>query len=120
MHKIRLVVLALAVNFVTSCQDYDISEVVDDSYTFTRDSIMPSLLPIDADSEMIFFNPTKLASMGNSTSPMHAPGQRNASTAWFFNQPWAARVIWGKMLRDTILLLVISSVLVFLSRQKEK
>jgi hypothetical protein len=120
LQKVRLAVLTIAVFIALSCHDYDISDVVDDSYVFARDSIVSTRLPSDADTGIVFHKSAGLASRSNSSSPMHAPGQRNMSTAWFFNQPWAARFIWKKMLRDSIVLLVISFVIVFLSRQKER
>lgn len=120
MQKVRLAILTIAVLIALSCHDYDISEVVGDSYVFARDSIVSSRLSSDADTGTVFQKSAGLSTRSNSSSPMHAPGQRNMSTAWFFNQPWAARFIWGKILRDSIMLLVISFVIVFLSRPKEK
>jgi len=39
---------------------------------------------------------------------IHGTGVRNHGTQWFFNQPWAASFVWGKMLRDGIILLVLA------------
>jgi hypothetical protein len=40
---------------------------------------------------------------------VHEAGVRNHGTQWFFNQPWAATFVWGKMLRDGIVLLVLAA-----------
>ena len=46
---------------------------------------------------------------------VHDAGQRNHGTGWFFNQPWAASFIWGKMIRDSVILLVLSAAVVIVS-----
>jgi hypothetical protein len=47
---------------------------------------------------------------------VHAAGVRNHGTVWFFNQPWAARFIWGKMLRDSAILVALALGLLAVSR----
>ncbi len=39
---------------------------------------------------------------------IHPAGSRNHGTQWFFNQPWAAPFVWGKILRDTLVLAALS------------
>ncbi|PIE51987.1 hypothetical protein CSA37_08940 [Candidatus Fermentibacteria bacterium] len=51
---------------------------------------------------------------------LHASGDRNHGTQWFFNQPWAAPFIWSKLLRDGAIFLVLSVVLFFLTRRKNR
>lgn len=46
---------------------------------------------------------------------IHASGERNHGTEWFFNQPWAASFIWGKILRDSLILLVLAGGILLLS-----
>jgi len=46
---------------------------------------------------------------------VHDAGQRNHGTSWFFNQPWAASFIWGKMVRDSLILLVLSAAILVVS-----
>jgi len=46
---------------------------------------------------------------------VHDAGQRNHGTGWFFNQPWAASFIWGKMVRDSVILLVLSAAILVVS-----
>ncbi len=46
----------------------------------------------------------------------HEPGVRNHGTQWFFNQPWAATFIWGKMLRDAVILLALAAGVFLVSR----
>lgn len=38
----------------------------------------------------------------------HGAGNRNHGTQWFFNQPWAAPFIWGKLLRDSLIFLILA------------
>ncbi len=51
---------------------------------------------------------------------VHDPGVRNHGTTWFFNQPWAASFIWGKMIRDSIILLILAGVILFASGHRRK
>lgn len=51
---------------------------------------------------------------------VHDAGERNHGTGWFFNQPWAATFIWGKMLRDIVILLVLSAAVLFVSGHRRK
>ena len=51
---------------------------------------------------------------------VHGSGQRNHGTAWFFNQPWAASFIWGKMVRDSVILLILAAVILFVSGYRRK
>ena len=46
----------------------------------------------------------------------HGAGVRNHGTQWFFNQPWAASFVWGKMLRDSIILVVLAALVLLLPR----
>ena len=50
----------------------------------------------------------------------HGAGVRNHGTEWFFNQPWAASFVWGKMLRDSIILLALAASVVLLPRLLRK
>ncbi len=50
----------------------------------------------------------------------HGTGVRNHGTQWFFNQPWAASFVWGKMLRDSIILLMLATSLFLLPRFRKK
>lgn len=121
MRKTGLLILVFAMVTSLSCQDYDISEVVEDSYLFSRDSIdaEPSLRNTRLFCELEISDSLTESASANRGSPMHAPGQRNTSTAWFFNQPWAATFIWGKMVRDSLLLLGLAFVVVFITRPKK-
>jgi len=51
---------------------------------------------------------------------MHESGVRNHGTEWFFNQPWAASFVWGKMLRDTIVLLLLATGLFLIPRIRSR
>ena len=50
----------------------------------------------------------------------HDTGVRNHGTQWFFNQPWSASFVWGKMLRDSAVLLVLAAALFLFPRLKRK
>ncbi|MCK5115197.1 MAG: hypothetical protein KAR44_01270 [Candidatus Aegiribacteria sp.] len=51
---------------------------------------------------------------------VHEEGERNHGTGWFFNQPWAASFIWGKMFRDIIILLLLSAAILLVSGYRRK
>lgn len=50
----------------------------------------------------------------------HAAGTRNHGTQWFFNQPWAAPFIWGKLFRDSAIFLGLAVAIFFLSSRKRR
>ncbi len=58
--------------------------------------------------------------MAGSDRHVHDAGERNHGTGWFFNQPWAATFIWGKMVRDIVILLVLSAAVLFMSGHRRK
>jgi len=45
---------------------------------------------------------------------VHGAGERNHGTEWFFNQPWAARFVWGKIVRDSVILLLLAAAVYFI------
>ncbi|MBN2585897.1 MAG: hypothetical protein JXA64_01835 [Candidatus Fermentibacteraceae bacterium] len=51
---------------------------------------------------------------------IHEAGVRNHGTEWFFNQPWAADFIWGKMVRDSVILVLLATGLIILSGYRRK
>ena len=51
---------------------------------------------------------------------LHGEGVRNHGTEWFFNQPWAASFVWGKMLRDSVILILLAAGLLLLPRIRGK
>lgn len=50
----------------------------------------------------------------------HGSGVRNHGTQWFFNQPWAARFIWGKLARDGAMFLLLAGIIFFLSGRRRR
>lgn len=58
------------------------------------------------------------AALTGSDRHVHEGGVRNHGTEWFFNQPWAASFIWGKMLRDSLILLVLAAAIAVLSGRR--
>ncbi len=50
----------------------------------------------------------------------HAAGARNHGTQWFFNQPWAAPFIWGKLFRDSAIFLGLAVAIFFFSSRKRR
>lgn len=50
----------------------------------------------------------------------HGAGVRNHGTQWFFNQPWAARFIWGKLVRDAVIFLALGGILFYLTGRKRR
>ncbi len=109
----RVPLLACILIVISGCRDVDISEVVSDDYTFMRDTTGTVIHENRASGRL----PDTMS--GSSNSPMHSPGQRNAGTTWFFHQPWAAKAYWGKLLRDSLIFLGLSVLVLFLSRKKD-
>ncbi|MFO8183681.1 MAG: hypothetical protein R6U39_05855 [Candidatus Aegiribacteria sp.] len=60
------------------------------------------------------------AGLTGSDRHVHEAGVRNHGTEWFFNQPWAASFIWGKMLRDSLVLLALAAAIAFLSGRRSR
>ncbi|MCK4506747.1 MAG: hypothetical protein KAW14_14115 [Candidatus Aegiribacteria sp.] len=58
------------------------------------------------------------AAISGSNRHVHEAGARNHGTEWFFNQPWAARFIWSKMIRDTVILAVLAAIILLTSRYR--
>jgi len=58
--------------------------------------------------------------MSGSERHVHGEGERNHGTGWFFNQPWAASFIWGKMIRDSAILLILTAVILLVSGYRRK
>lgn len=50
----------------------------------------------------------------------HDAGARNHGTQWFFNQPWAAPFIWGKLFRDSLVFLGLAIALFIFTAKKGK
>jgi hypothetical protein len=46
---------------------------------------------------------------------LHDAGERNHGTVWFFNQPWAASFIWGKILLHSVILLALAAAVLLIS-----
>ncbi len=92
----RCVLLCCLLLSAAGCRDTDMQEMVGDEYTYAMDKEYPTAT--NGRANQAEASATEILSERELTdrSDMHAPGQRNASTAWFFQQPWAARVYWGK------------------------
>lgn len=57
---------------------------------------------------------------GGPSGHAHAAGNRNHGTQWFFNQPWAAPFIWGKLARDGAVFLALAAVLFFVTGRRKR
>jgi len=57
---------------------------------------------------------------GGPSGHSHGSAERNHGTQWFFNQPWAAPFIWGKLLRDGIVFLVMAAGIFFATGWRRK
>lgn len=94
--------------------DYDIAEVAPDSFTGAgvhEDHHDAGHDHLDADST------------DHETETglhLHPAGERNHGTTWFFNQPWAATFVWGKMFRDSIILLALAGVISLASSRRSR
>jgi len=99
-----------------SCKaDYDINEVASQVDSTEEHHIEHS--EADHEHESPEHEDSELA---GSDRHVHAAGVRNHGTAWFFNQPWAADFIWGKMLRDSVILIFLAAAIIFISGYRRK
>jgi hypothetical protein len=57
---------------------------------------------------------------GGPSGHSHGSGDRNHGTQWFFNQPWAAPFIWGKLIRDGLIFLTLAAGIFFFSGWRRK
>lgn len=48
----------------------------------------------------------------------HDQGVIDGETIWFFTQPWAADWFWGKLLRDSLILLALAAAVTVISGRK--
>jgi len=111
----RLLLVISLLSLMSSCRtDYDIGEVAPESFEGEAcdHSHTGQAGPEDEHSEHRHSEEHEQGSdtegLSGSEMHFHEPGQRNHGTAWFFNQPWAASFVWGKMLRDSVVLVVLA------------
>ena len=115
---------------ITGCMDridYDIEEVATEEYLrgTDADSQAPEVVADEADLYRMY-DQTFLCVSGETEDGddiedgghlhEHGSGQRNHGTEWFFNQPWAATFIWPKMIRDTVILILLAAAVLTVSR----
>ena len=133
--KYLTLIILLALISLTGCKaDYDIEEVAppehlgeihehDHVHTETEDH--HGRVHEDDDEECSICTEThdqehvhehEDAAISASDRHVHEAGERNHGTEWFFNQPWAARFIWSKMIRDTVILAVLAAIILLASR----
>ncbi|NOQ23442.1 MAG: hypothetical protein GQ565_12455 [Candidatus Aegiribacteria sp.] len=136
--RLAAVILITAVLLLLACKaDYDIEEVTPPEHTGTDhhdehdecEHEHPEHVESSHEHETEAAEPASVheeshehdvLEMSGSHRHVHAAGEKNHGTGWFFNQPWAASFIWGKMLRDALILLVLSAVILFLSKYRRK
>ncbi len=61
-----------------------------------------------------------VSDISGSDRHVHGAGERNHGTGWFFNQPWAASFIWGKMVRDSVILIILAAAIFITSGYRRK
>lgn len=126
--KLTVVILTAAVLLSLACKaDYDIEEIAPPEHLGTNHHHEHD--ESDHEHEAETDDPGSVheeshehdvSEIAGSSRHVHAAGQRNHGTGWFFNQPWAAGFIWGKMLRDAVILLVLSAVILLASGYRRK
>ena len=138
MRLTAAVLIAASLLFMTCKADYDIEEVapsdhlgsahhheydehdecedsehVETEHEHEADSAETASVPDESDEHDVL-------ETAGSDRHIHDAGVRNHGTGWFFNQPWAATFIWGKMVRDIVILLVLSAAVLFVSGYRRK
>lgn len=124
--KLIVAILLAAVLLSMACKtDFDIEEVASHEYLGTdhhdehdehdecyhehdADTAEPGSVHQESDGH-------DSSEITGSDRHVHEAGARNHGTGWFFNQPWAATFIWGKMVRDSVILLVLAIAILVVS-----
>lgn len=124
--KYTFFLLAFLLITFTACQtDFDIEEVAPSEYLESgaeehhnhsgEDSC------IDCDSVEVGHTSLEGHVEESHAGHDHSAGSRNHGTQWFFNQPWAASFVWGKLLRDAVIFLLLAiAVFLFSGKWKKK
>ncbi len=132
MKYLKLIILLTLIS-LTGCRiDYDIEEVAPPEHlgeTHEHDHTQTGIedhqdhVPDDAevcpvcgeihDQEHVREHDS--TGISGSDRHVHEAGVRNHGTGWFFNQPWAARFIWNKMIRDSVILLFLAAIVLLVS-----
>ncbi len=133
MKYLKLVILLILIS-LTGCRiDYDIEEVAtpeylgeihehDNVHAETEDNHEhvtdeTEVCPVCGDiHDQEHVNEHDSTTISASSRHVHDAGERNHGTEWFFNQPWAAKFIWGKMIRDSIILIILAVAILLASR----
>jgi hypothetical protein len=121
---LRPLIFALLL-FSLGCRtDYDIEEVASAEYMGSHDHDAEDhhheTEDHQDDSEDTESQDIETAGISQTDMHIHSSGERNHGTQWFFNQPWAAEFIWGKILRDSVILCLIAASVLLLSAYRRK
>ncbi len=105
----------------TACRtDYDVAEVAPsehlDEEHHAEDEHAECEHSEESDSEHSIDEQVEESHAGHD----HAERTRNHGTQWFFNQPWAAPFIWGKLFRDAAIFLALAVAIFIISGRKRK
>jgi len=113
-------ILSLLV-FSGCIEDYDVAEVAPEEHLHTEHQHEHGETCEECDNPVEQAGEEVQHAGGSSPSGHnHAAGSRNHGTQWFFNQPWAAPFIWGKLARDGAVFLVLACVIFFVTGRKKR
>ncbi|MCK4806117.1 MAG: hypothetical protein KAT09_00650 [Candidatus Aegiribacteria sp.] len=126
--KLTAVILITAVLLSLACKaDYDIKEVAPPEHLGLEHHHEHDETDHEHEAETVELGSVHdeshehdVSEISGSNRHVHDAGERSHCTGWFFNQPWAASFIWGKMVRDAVILLVLSAVILFVSGYRRK
>lgn len=119
----RYPIVTVILLLLASCRtDYDIGEVAPVEFTGVSVEHADSCSECSEEEHVHHHEEamTGIEDVGAPERHVHEAGQRNHGTVWFFNQPWAASFIWGKMLRDSVILVVLAAVILLLSGRRRR
>ena len=111
---VSMILLFILLVFTACRTDYDIAEVAPSEYLDEEHTECE--LSEESESEHSIDEQAEESHAGHD----HAGGTRNHGTQWFFNQPWAAPFIWGKLFRDAAIFLALAVAIFFISGRKRK
>ena len=117
--KYSALIIFIALISFTGCRiDYDIEEVATPEYLGETHEHDHDHVHTETEDHHEHVHEHDDAAISGSERHVHEAGVRNHGTEWFFNQPWAARFIWSKMIRDAVILALLAAVILLASRYR--
>lgn len=121
--RTRAVSICLSLVFLsfTGCRtDYDIADVAPEEHLESGAHHDHHAHETEHDHDHSFGEEMEEAHEGGPSGHAHSAGNRNHGTQWFFNQPWAAPFVWGKLFRDALIFLTLAAIILLATGRRRK